>query len=223
MQNKPSNTRFKSICYVVPQIYDFMTSLLCDEKSIYGYIVNEIGKNKTILDLGCGTGILLRYMDKSNDYVGWDLNPYFIHYLQKRGIKAYLHDIFDVENYPECDIIFLSEILHHIVPRHELLLSNALKHCDKVIIREPFTTSMTKFSTNFGFFNKILHKIQVPKRLYQIIDYFLTDNDGFSAFDERLKWDFTYDGIISFYKKFGVKKVVKSGNAFIGIFVKRRD
>lgn len=45
------------------------------------------GKNEKILDIGCGTGIVLKILEKFGTAVGMEISREAIHFLRKRGLK----------------------------------------------------------------------------------------------------------------------------------------
>jgi ubiquinone/menaquinone biosynthesis C-methylase UbiE len=69
-----------SILYKNSFVYDIMLRILHGDylRKRYSLISKIIGKNKKVLELGCGTALIHPYLDKSIDYEGWDLNNNFI-------------------------------------------------------------------------------------------------------------------------------------------------
>ena len=99
-----------------------------------------IGKDNSVLDLGCGTCALARFLDRSTEYEGWDLNEGFIRFNKRRGLKVKVKDCFEYCGSPDVDVIVLSDLLHHVsLVRRERLLALALRFArKKVIVVEPF-------------------------------------------------------------------------------------
>lgn len=84
-------------------------------KQIQAEIVQ--GGSKTILDLGCGTGLFKKYYPVC-DYVGIDNNPLYIQYAKKNlGGMFILGDMLNPEQYlgdSRFDAVILNGVLHHL-------------------------------------------------------------------------------------------------------------
>lgn len=71
-----------------PCIYNFW-QLLTGAEATKRKIINEYCKpfmNAKILEIGCGTGTILKYIDKKIelDYTGYDINPKYINFAKKK-------------------------------------------------------------------------------------------------------------------------------------------
>ena len=210
---------WKSITYQFPQLYDYFLGDSYKER--FNYIAEKIGKNKTVLELGCGTGILTKFLDKSNTYIGWDLNQDFVNYVNKRGYKGELKNVFDYKNYPDVDYIVLCDILHHICPDHEKLLGYTTKHA-ATIVAEPIATDasqMTMENTAMNIGLKFLSII--PEELMRLLDHFLLDNDGFNPYDNRMKWKYNDKSLKELYLKYKLDDIKIIGHDYIGVGKKR--
>ena len=162
----------KSLPYKLPQLYDIGIKVLLGNTLSLRYcrIGQEIGSKKRVLDLGCGTAMLYPYLD-SCEYTGWDLNDFFVKYCQKKGLNVFKMDIFQFSKYPESDYIVLCDILHHVVPKDELLLKEAVKKA-KVIAVEPCS------------------KRRLPRPLIFLYDQLIGDADGINSFRNRMQWKY---------------------------------
>lgn len=114
------------------------------------------GKKISILDVGCGSGMTLRYLAQRKDvarYVGIDLNA---SHLVKRynNIKNIDHNFFNINIDSELkmdetfDVIWSSEVIEHIINDVKLLKSMAchLNDNGSIIITSP----SEKFVKNMG-------------------------------------------------------------------------
>lgn len=75
-------------------------------------------KGDRILDIGCGTGVLLDYLPRV-DYVGFDMSEHYISACRKRygGKGTFYHRELTAEtvaDYGEFDIVVATGVLHHL-------------------------------------------------------------------------------------------------------------
>jgi ubiquinone/menaquinone biosynthesis C-methylase UbiE len=86
------------------------------------YIMDQVSFSKTSVDLGCGTGDLLAYLQKVSDHViGVDKSPKMLEEARKRFMKRKEKidlRIGDIEHLPlgnrEADLAIINMVLHHI-------------------------------------------------------------------------------------------------------------
>lgn len=194
-----------SIMYKFPKAYDLFLLIIHRKKlsERYMFISKIIGKNKRVLDLGCGTCLLFDYLDKSCTYEGWDLNKKFINE-NKNKLNVVLKNVFDYKDYPENDVIVISDLLHHVVPRHDELIKKAKKNTEKIILIEP-TVGINIIGTR----NKFL------KNINKIIDKVFSDDDGINSFEDRSKWFEEKKDIYKFFMKFNPKLIKEFGLDYI--------
>jgi len=197
-----------AINYRFPKIYNLWLPLVDRNfKEKYQHIAKIVGKNKRVFELGCGTAILADYLEEGCVYIGWDLNERFVNYCQKRGLKVFKKDIFDFADYPENDVIVISDVLHHIVPRDKLLIREAKKRTKRLIITEPIYQYRYQ---------------RLPNCLYSIYDKFIGDNDGFNALENRKQWGFnSTEDLCRYLDSLGVQEVKYIGRKkekFIAVF-----
>ncbi len=102
-------------------------------------IINRIDdKNKKVLDLCFGDVIIAEECKKRNiEWIGFDINPYFAKYAQKKGFNASTQDIEKLSVFPKADICILSGSLYHFYPEIKLILAKMLDSSAKIIISEP--------------------------------------------------------------------------------------
>lgn len=140
----------KSILYWHPLIYKIGLWLLHGRnlKKRYEYISTEIGKNKVVLDPGCGPGLLAKYLDSGCNYIGFDIDPVFVNYAKKKGLNVYLGDATKPKPYKKADAIVMADFFHHIGRQDEkktLRLCN--KYAKKIIICEQPASELFKRMT----------------------------------------------------------------------------
>jgi SAM-dependent methyltransferase len=197
-----------SLLYSHPIIYETCMRVMhrkaLDER--FKVIASEVGRWKKVLDVGCGTGILAKYLDSSCRYLGIDLNQRFVDYGQKKGLDICRGDVFDESVYLRNDVSVLCNILHHVVPRQKNLVDLCKQHAKTVIVCEPFREDrLIKkitdiFSTN-GWCQKLFG-----------------DDDGINSFKDMIHWiHYDFDDVKKLYKELGVKRYRVVRNNLLGI------
>ncbi|MFX0103225.1 MAG: class I SAM-dependent methyltransferase [Candidatus Hodarchaeota archaeon] len=225
----------QSIVYRFGDIYEFVNLRLYDWKAKFNILGQLVGKSREgepplkVLDVGCGTGYLVKYLHESVDYEGWDLNNHFLDILKRDWKKGRIKlakfiikqkDIFDFSSYPEGkDVIVLSDVLHHICPRHLELVQNAKKHAKKVIIAELCAVKPKDMQAHDWTARAALFFVKfLPEWLYRLVDLILADNDGINSFDDRYSWNYDKPRLIDFYRKLGVKKIYTLKDEIFGVW-----
>ena len=190
-----------SISYKFAKAYNILISIVdrgITEKK-FSQIAKIIGKDKRVFELGCGTGFLHDYLDEGCSYIGWDLNKNFIDDCRKRGLKVFEKNIFDFNDYPDNDVIVISDVLHHIIPRDKELIQKAKKRTKRLIITEP--------RTGLKFSNK-----RIPFCVYKLFDKILGDNDGINPLENRKEWGFNNEQEVREYlREFDPQEIVFLG------------
>ncbi|MFX1390731.1 MAG: class I SAM-dependent methyltransferase [Promethearchaeota archaeon] len=223
---------FKSLLYRSGWLYNAITRRLYDQDKKFLTIATLVGKGpKKILDLPCGTGYLMRFLDPKIEYEGVDLNNRFLkriiekelikRSIKLKKIKLYHKDIFDFQEYrgEKKDVTVLCDILHHIYPRHVDLINIAKKISKKVIVCEPYVVEPKDISAR----DKLLKIIiffgkYIPKILFKIVDFLFLDNDGINSYHIRSRWNHHKDTLVDFYKSMGFNKIHKISDEYIAIW-----
>jgi len=110
-----------------------------------------------VLDIGCGAGIISRYLSYGNrDVIGIDISPVLIGYAEKynshfKSIKYYVSDIIDCEFTEKFDAVMLVDVLEHIQTEKLTYLFNTLyeiTHKDSVIYVNIPSSDRSKYTIN---------------------------------------------------------------------------
>lgn len=124
-------------------------------------MIKYIGKikNKNILDVGAGKGLLLGMIDDENNKVAIDIAMDYLVLLKKSGFYAIMAN---AENLPfknEFDLIIMVDILEHVLNAEKALncVRQALKEGGVVIIRVPFKEDLSKYSAAAGCKYEFVH------------------------------------------------------------------
>lgn len=194
-----------TIMYRYPQAYDLVVRIIHGKslKKRYEIIGKEIGEHKKVFELGCGTSKVYPFLHKGCEYEGWDLNERFLEFCRRRGIKVSKKDIFDFEDYPDNDVIIICDLLHHVIPKHEKLVVEALKRSKKLIISEP------------------ARSFKPPKMLKPIVlffNYSMGDYDGINDPHTQLEWDYNEERLRNFFQRLGCTKTINVGWDMIAVF-----
>jgi 2-polyprenyl-3-methyl-5-hydroxy-6-metoxy-1,4-benzoquinol methylase len=112
---------------------------------IHTFFTDRIPEGSSVLDLGCGRGILANAIAAQPDVTVWgiDLDKPSIEFAQLNFKRPNLHfthgNVFkDIPDIPTVDIIVLSSVLEHLEVRPEFLRElTARFHPKKILIRVP--------------------------------------------------------------------------------------
>lgn len=124
-----------------PFLYELTQNLFWRKGKRLEFIKNEISllPGSKILDIGCGTGLLYKTINKHNidiDYVGLDLNPSYIEFATNQYPKAkfFCSDVANLSQIinEKFDVIIILNVLHHL---DDVLADNLLCEC-KQYLRE---------------------------------------------------------------------------------------
>lgn len=202
-----------SIFYRSPRLYNLM--LLANHRGNlskrYEAMADEIGPRKRVLELGCGTALLAEYLQENCKYEGWDLNPRFVRFASRRGIRAQCRDILEFENYPDCDVIAVCDVLHHVYPHHEQLIQNALCRAGKLVVLEPYNDCVSLLQWVAD---------HVPRSWLRMIDSTLGDGDGINPYDDRIGWQLKFDKqrLVEELRRLHARKITEVGNDLLSVF-----
>jgi SAM-dependent methyltransferase len=223
---------FKSLMYRSGWLYNAITRRLYDQDTKFLTIAKLIGKGpQKVLDLPCGTGYLMRFLHPLIEYEGVDLNQRFLNRIKKKELKKrniklakieLKHkDIFDFKEYNarKIDVIVISDILHHIYPKHKHLVEIAKKYAKKIIICEPYAVKPKDISPRDRLFKLIVYFGKfLPLSLYKIIDFLFLDNDGLNSYHNRSKWCFNFNTLRELYNSMGFKQSYHLRDEYIGMW-----
>jgi len=165
------------------------------------------------------------------EYEGVDLNQRFLKRikqkeLKKRNIKLKKiilkhKDIFDFQEYNgyKFNVIVISDILHHIYPKHIDLINIAKKYAQKIIVCEPYAINPKDITPRDKLFKLIVHFGKfLPEPLYKIIDFLFLDNDGINSYHKRSQWYLDFKSLSEFYNFMGFNRKYRLIDEYIGIW-----
>lgn len=90
----------------------------------FSIIISLIGSGKSILDVGCGEGLLAKLlMEKGNKVICVDISEHAVELAKRNGVIAYVCNIEDQTLPFEglFDVIVLSEVLEHFISPREVI------------------------------------------------------------------------------------------------------
>lgn len=177
--------------------HDYKKTILKEEENshtakLMQKMVGEI-KEKTILDVGCGSGKKLAFLARNNKVFGVDISKIAVQKAKKRRFKAKFVDIEKGLPFPsnKFDIVICSEVLEHLFKP-----SIALKEIKRVLKKEGV------------FFCTIPNHFTLNNRLAILLGKNLEGDTGFFNVEYQ-EWDyphirfFTWKGIHNFLQKEG--------------------
>ncbi len=190
-----------SLLYKNPVVYEKVLSLVHRNNfsKRYNLMADLIGKRKKVLDLGCGSGVLTKYLDDSCSYFGIEANKRFAEHCQKKGLEVTHGNLFEVD-FPQVDTVVISDVLHHILPNHKKLLAKAKKVSKTIIICEP-KHKKGKISSFVGY-NRYFFKL-------------LGDYDGINDFETMAQWTFSETELKKLLSNFGQTKTYELGESIV--------
>ena len=196
-----------SIMYRYPRLYDLAVRIVhgASLKKRFEVISQEIGENKKVFELGCGTAMVYPFLHRGCAYEGWDLNEKFLAAAQRRSdaLKVFNRNIFNFDDYPDNDVILICDVLHHVIPQHQKLVEGALKRTGKLIISEP------------------ARSFKPPRILFPLVRLFtniLGDYDGINNSLQTLEWDYNEEKLKSLFQSLGCSKTITVGWDMIAVF-----
>ncbi len=198
----------KSLMYSHPKVYDLILKFLHGNslKERYEIISREIGSNKKVIDVGCGTGKFAQFLDKTCEYNGIDLNEKFAEHAKNKGLNIKTGNLLDEKNYSQCDVTLICDVLHHVIPNDKKLIEICMNISKKTIICEPFTED--------GFFNKCGGIFQNSRLFHNL----LGEADGVNTFEDMKEWlAHDRDDVIMLLESYGAKRTIIVGGDIIGI------
>lgn len=193
-----------SLLYQNPILYERLLSILHGGswKKRYEMMAKLIGKNKKVLDLGCGSCVLVKYLDQTCEYVGIEANTKFVSYAQEKNLNVIRGDIFEVD-FPKADIVVISDILHHVIPKQEQLIKKALESASVLVICEP------KHGKGIGSW------ISNNKLFFNLFG----DNDGINRYEDMTTWEYSESTLREFLSQFGKVETNTAGNSILARLV----
>lgn len=131
-----------------PAIYDILQNVMGAKKVrqelVYEFIRPEAGCQ--ILDVGCGTAEILKYLPNTVEYWGYDISPEYIaaamaRYGTRGRFQCGLLGETDLANLPKFDRVLALGVLHHLDDDEAMgfftLAKQALKFSGSVVTIDP--------------------------------------------------------------------------------------
>jgi len=163
--------------YECPSVPDEAFHIKRKPASLYriGYIKKNasLGKETSLLDVGCGGGTFLMYLKKENiqDIVGIEIDPNYAAYIEKElGINIIKERLEDLDLNKAFDIITMWHVLEHLWNLNKALsvVRRLLKDTGKLFIEVPLIFDIKKppkdkvtfqIAHNYYFTRQSLHKV----------------------------------------------------------------
>ena len=137
-----------------PSVYDLSQNLLLAYKLRNNKILENFNfdKKNKILDIGCGTGNILKILPKKVNYFGFDNNSKCINFAKKKYSNHFFYEgYFDnktKKTIPNVDLVIMNAVLHHLNDGqiYELLpiIKSKLDKNGKIICIDPFYSTDIK-------------------------------------------------------------------------------
>lgn len=147
--------------YRSPVLYKAMLQLVHGKhlKKRYQQIAEELDGAGSVFEPLCGPALLPKFLDEGTSYSGFDINPRFVKYAQKKGHKVWEGDARNAEAYQvQADGAVLVDALHHIQPylEQQKVVERSAEAADKkLVICEPFGDRYFAMIKKFPFLRKL--------------------------------------------------------------------
>jgi cyclopropane fatty-acyl-phospholipid synthase-like methyltransferase len=131
-----------------PVIYDFIQNIL-GAKKVRKELIDKVIRPEPgvrILDLGCGTAEILKYLPRAVEYWGYDISPEYIEraraaYGERGNFHCGMLSTAELAELPKFDVVLAIGVLHHLDDREATdlfeLAHNALHPDGRVITIDP--------------------------------------------------------------------------------------
>jgi len=166
-------------------IYDLLQKIAGTDR-VMKYVLQPFSfENKTILDIGCGTGTILKYLPENCKYLGYDYNSKYIQFAVRNWSKRKDVSFKEVDIYEKLDFdmkfdfLFAIGVLHHINDEGVAnLFETAKRHMDAnsvLVTVDPTIVTETNSIARFLIRQDRGKAIRSPDELISLlIKYFLT-------------------------------------------------
>ena len=154
--SQKTNKFYRILSY--PTIYSIFQKLMKGDKIRKKILkTNVVKKNPIVLDIGCGLGDSLEYID-SPVYFGYDISQDYINYAKKKyGKKGFFFcrnfTKKEIKKLPKFDYVLLMGILHHLKNDQILdllkILKKILKKKGSIITLDPLYVKNQNFFAKF--------------------------------------------------------------------------
>lgn len=173
------------IQYRFTWLYRLLIPIIHRKKVVLAF-KRAVGTDVSVLDVACGYGQMLDYMDESVEYNGIDLNEHFLAYAKKHGRNVKRADIFDKKSYKHVDVVCLVDVIHHLPEERlpelfDLLYSHAKK---RVVVLEP---AFVDLADKYGWIGKPIDWLfkKLDNDGINEIEKWLSEEEYIELFDTR--------------------------------------
>lgn len=176
MQNRIVNKSFAWV-YKHPQLYNTLQIIgNLNTDAYYTPLKKTLKRIETnsVLDIGCGSGEILKYLPKTIRYTGIDSNQYFIDYAKKKyggDIREFIcREASEIDRFITApfDTLIFSMFIHHCSNEYVISLWDSIKESitKQVIVLEPIITKPMDFCSKLylsiedGEYVKTTHELE---------------------------------------------------------------
>jgi hypothetical protein len=193
-------------------LYESVNWYIWATKAIYGKRFTErfrtiagLVNGDTVFEPGCGPALLSDYITPGR-YIGMDLNEKFIRYAVKKRRNCVIGNVF-TETLPAADTAVIIDFLHHITPREDMLLEILKRTYAKLIVLEPAAA----------------YRVRLPKAILVLVDILFGDNDGINRTRDRMKWKFSPEALMIYFRQKGATHTEVLGKEVLAVFERYRS
>lgn len=162
----------------LPIVYHIFQKIMKGDQMRKKIITAELKeKNLNVLDIGCGLGTSLDYLNKPN-YFGYDISDKYISYAKKKykNIGTFYCKKFterELKNLEKFDYVILMGILHHLseieIKNLMELIKKALKKDGKIVTLDPVFTKNQNIIAKFLISNDRGKNIKTKKNYLKLL------------------------------------------------------
>ncbi|MFA5080397.1 MAG: class I SAM-dependent methyltransferase [Candidatus Paceibacterota bacterium] len=207
------------------------------EKILYRLFKNAPIEDKVILELGCGTGEIIKRLSKNNKTFGIDISSEMIKVAQKKDkeTKYIVMDMRDFKLPYLYDIIFCAfDSINHIpnISEWEKVFQNSKKHLnDNGILIFDFNTiekfsainNKTLIKNGKDFYASISTKSNKNKCIWDVSIFEKEKENKYRLYKEKIvEYSFPIDDVVEKVKKvFGNAKIIKQSKGRVFVLAKK--
>ncbi len=184
-------------------------------------------RNVKIVDLGCGMGHFLNFLEKENyyNYIGVDVSEENVEFCKKNKFNAVLGNIFDFlkETNETYDVIVMNDIIEHFEKPEIIyllqLIFDALHHNGRLIIKAPNAANpiLASSSRYYDFTHELIFTEESMSQVLRISGFsqvFIYPQDLYVFYYNPVNYlaklfSFLLNGILRIFFRFYGRKTTK--------------